>query len=198
MRRSRSGRSGPSPRMAATQAAVKLGRSGRIVGPDYARSAARRKYRCYAWAMRLVRLLGALVGLCACLSCGSGGKLAEAGIYVAAAAAVQIAEANARRAGTACSQTCFGCCDSGGRCVDGETDAVCGRGGMTCQSCSLIGQMCGGGTCSAGTASGTSPRGNPGAQSPSPGGCDVSTCPACLVGSPTCAADDTCVCAIGL
>jgi hypothetical protein len=36
-----------------------------------------------------------------------------------------------------CSTICTGCCDAQGRCITGDTTAICGRSGSMCTDCSM-------------------------------------------------------------
>src|ERR1017187_6335443 len=83
-----------------------------------------------------------------------------------------------------------GCCNSNGKCVSGNDDAVCGSNGTACQDCTAAanGGMCSARTCTPGYSSGSS------SSSSSAGGCTPATCPRCIIGIPCCTVLDTCIC----
>src|SRR5450432_2833604 len=83
-----------------------------------------------------------------------------------------------------------GYCNSNGKCVSGNDDAVCGSNGTACQDCTAAanGGMCSARTCTPGDSSGSS------SSSSSGGGCTPATCPRCIIGIPCCTVLDTCIC----
>ncbi len=68
----------------------------------------------------------------------SGVRIVDAGISDAGARdAGQSADAGQPDAGRACSATtCSGCCTPSGQCQTGQTNAVCGKNGVSCDVCS--------------------------------------------------------------